>query len=781
MTNQFLTLTSRMFQRRKAYYVVNLLSITVGLVAAGLTFLYVDYELTYDDFHTKANRIYRVSGEQSSGWFASMTTPYSNAIHAGTIPEVESASRTRRWFSKFLYVGDQKFYESKVLITDPGSSFLSIFDFPLVEGNRESALKEPNSVIISSSLAKKYFGSKSALGEAVRLDTIDLKVTAVFEDIPGNSNFDFELMATNQAAMDRASGHFMFVLLNEGTKPGDVAGKIKAMPVATTSFSELKDVKLIPLPKLHFEGDMTFEQKTPGKISYLVSLTAIGITVLIISVSNFVNLSIALYAYRSKEIAVRKSLGATGKKLALQFFAESAVTISVAALLALTTISLLLPAFNDFLQVKVGRVWSGPLVAFLLATAGMIAGLVSIYPVTFLPGLRVLDLLKSSGITNHHGLRLRQVLLAVQFAILFFVSISLWVIHHQFELIGNKDLGFDKEGVVKITRSWNVDSTDFWRLKAELKSNNAISFVSEGLVPGDEDYGFTFRAENSLQIQEGMTMLNTDYEYLKVLDIQPLEGLIASNTTGVWPRRSCVINETAARILGYKDAVGKKFVLHPGQDDERTVTIDGVVRDFHFRSLHETVGPHVFFMVEKSKYVDENILVKVTGKDVRSTVSFIEKKVADIIPDIPVGIEFLQEDLNRLYIRDQKTSDAVQVLVAITILLAFTGLVALCSYMIGFRMREIAIRKVLGAADFNIITLFSKGFIVMIAVSFVVGGAVAYVSMQQWVQTFAYRIEISPVIFGIVFLAVAALTLLLAAVQVIRATRINPVTILHQD
>lgn len=768
----------RLFQKRSSYYITNILGLAVGIAAAGFSILYVHHELSYDAFHSKADRVFRVSHQNDGGWFASLNKKHIDVLRADTIPAVEEVVRIRRWPSKFLYVGDQKFYESKVNFTDPGSTFFSMFDFPFKEGSRETALQQSNSVVISSSIAKKYFGNKPALGEAVTYDTMSLVVTGVIDDFPSNTAFNFEMLVTNQAAMEMASGSYTFVELNENADIEALEQQILKAKVGDMH-QKVTGIKILPLRDIHFDSKFTYEMKPAGNEAYLWILVAIGTTILLIAFTNFINLSVALYARRSREIAVRKSVGASSALLSRQFYLESVITISMSFALGLMLIYALTPAFNTMMEIRLSDpLSSAPFllgVAILLPAMTILAG---IYPSIILPRIQIIALFKQTGITTNHGLNLRMFLLGFQLIVLFFVCCSLWIIQGQFQYIKNKDLGFSKEGVVKIRRAWSVDSTMYWTIKDRLLQHSAIEAVSESFAPGDEEYGFTFKGESSTTTYEGVFVQGTDYDYLKVLDIKPLQGAIVNNTE--LPTKSCIINSTMVNMLGYDEPIGKTFVLHPGLKNEKTYTIDGVVADFHFNSLHTPIVPHVLFLSKVSKYVDENILVRVNAQNIEAAVDHIQKTVNELAPNVPVAISYLGDDLENLYKQEARLSKIVTILVTVSLLLSVVGLIALCSYMIEFRMREIAIRKVFGAATAGIIAIFAKVFVKTTFIAFAIAAPVCWVAMNRWMEEFAYREQISVSWFLYVLIGVLAITIGLAISQTIKAANMNPTKVLKE-
>jgi putative ABC transport system permease protein len=779
--NSFLTVY-RNFLKKKSYHFFQIASLTIGLTAAGFTVLYLAHELTYDNWHPNVDQKYRVSYENKSGWFAALAKRYSDELISGHIPGTESVVRVRRWPSQYLHINDKKFYEEKILFTDPCSKFLSFFDIPLIHGSAEKALASSNAALMSARLAEKYFGERSPLGETIKLDTMLLTITGVFNDLPSNSHLEFDLLLTNQAAMDAASGCFTYIELNNKTDHEQFTRNILSQPVDEGSFYKAKSLSLINIRDIHFNNQFTYELKAPGNHSYLWLLGSIGVIILLVASTNFANLSVTLFAYRSKEIAVRKSVGASLRTLSIQFMFESVFFVISSCILAVGLIYLLTPSFNNLMQLRLAAPWaSSALLLALIAVCAGISFIVALYPAVVLPRIRVIDLFKRTGITNQHGLRLRWSLIAVQFVILFFVCTSLWIIQQQLNFIRSKDLGFTKEGIIKIKRAWNIDSTKYAALKTKLLEHPSVKNVSKGYLPGDEDYGFPFRSENSEIVNDGVLIHGSDFDYLATLGITPLEGLIANSNPDEWPAKVCVINETLARRLGYDNPVGRKMILRPGQSNEREYTIHGLVKDYNFNSLHSGIPPIMLSLSSASKYVDENIFIRASAHDLPGTMAYIRQTVDAIAPDVPLNIGFLDEDLQKQYLQEYRLGVAASTLVVICIVLCISGLIATCSYMIEFRLKEVAIRKVFGAVRWNIVALFSKGFVQVCIGGFIFGSLLAYVATSTWITEFAYRITIGVMPFAATLAIILVLTVLVVVLQSAKAVRMNPTKVLKDE
>jgi len=761
---------------------LNVVGLSVGLSAFGISVLYFEHELTYDTFHPQASNIYRISGKvEGNDWLALLSLPYSNAIHEGQVSGIETAARIRRWSPKYVFVGEEKFFEQNVLFTDPGSAFFDLFNFPLIEGDQSTALSENRSVVLTQKLAQKYFGDKEAIGKIIRFDTIDLTVTGVIKNLPSNTHLVTDLIITHQDQAKSAWGHFVYVKTLPGTGAPELKERILSLNVPTTIHNKAADLRIVPLPSLHFESDLTFDFKPAGNYYYLLLFGSVGLLILLVSSINFITLTFATFSERAKEIAVKKVVGAKTSELHLSFHLETLGNVILCLILSIIVISATQPLLNEFFQIIFKPSLSS---VYLLVSLGLLSILIgatsALYPGLSITRIKAVDLFKSKGVTSVHGLTFRQLLLIGQFTILFFVLITLVVVKTQFSYIQNKDLGFAKEGVIKIKRAWGIDSAKYQLLKADLHQLPDVTSVSMGYVPGDEDYGITYRGEDPQRIGNDLLVHSSDFDYLKTLQLKSVAGVTLQEPEDKWPARITVINETLAKQLGYSDPIGQKLILNPGSQNELTRTIDGVIRDFHFRSLHEPIAPHMIVLIKNPRVVNQNILVR-TNNASQALIQYLEKKLGEIAPNVPLDIAIMNEDLMKYYKKEAQLSQALDVLIAISFFLSASGLIILCGYLMEIRRKTSAIHKVLGARFSQIIKMFLIPFIRIALVSFVIGATLSYATMQYWLRTFEYKSTLNYFTYPVVFACVVGLVVAVVFVLASKTARLNPSVVLKES
>lgn len=780
MITRYLRIAVRNLYLRRFYSLFNIIGLTIGLTTAAITFLYLRHELTYDDFFKQAGNTYRISGKLSGEWFAAMSVPYSEALCRKPFPEIRYCARFSRWASQYVRYKDKELSESKVLVTDAGSAFFDIFDFPFLEGNPASALAAPHSVVLTASLARELFGAGSAVGKLIKYDTFSLSVSGVIEDVPSNSHFDFRLLFTDARLMKEEIGAaYTYCIVAPKTDLGALRRKILSLPKPADEFSVMQDAAILPLEGLHFWRGGKFEMKPVGNRLYLYLFTLVGVMIVVISAMNYMNLSIAIYSNRKKEIAVRKVVGASSGQLALQFMTEALCLSLICVPLAITATNLTLPLFNDLMDVSMTNMFAmsvGGIGAFT-AGAALLGVLSGSYPAWALPRLKAIALFRRDLFKGRHGLSLRLGLVTFQMVVLVIAISAGWMIQRQLNYVQEKDLGFVKEGVLKITNAWHVDSASYVYLKRQLLQHPAVLSVSQGYVPGDEDYGISFRAEGATSIGTGLIAYPVDSNYVRTMGIR----LVGRPTPAIGDRL-VLINQTLATQLGHKDPVGRKIILNPGKSDEAVRQIDGVFQDMNYFSLYHHVPPMLLSVRTRfGQGVNNNILVKLNTAQVKNTLAFIREKAHQVIPGIDVGYTFLDESLNEQYGKDQKLAALILVLLAVDIFLSVLGLFGLAAFISDRRTKEIGVRKVLGASVPDILILLSASFMKMAVVATLVGSAFAWLYIRTWLDNFAYRTSISWVVFLGTGGVLVVVTLLAIGTQALRAALGNPVRSLRVE
>lgn len=781
LKNYFISAIRNLY-RRRFYSAMNIFGLTLGLTAAAIVILYSRHELGYDRFHPESDRTYRISGNRkfNNTWFVGLPITYSNELYRKTLPEIETIVRIRLWSPKFIRYENNKIYEEKVLITDPGSDFFKLFNFQFIEGSAIEALKQPNSVILTSSVAQQLFGSDDPLGKSIIFDTLHLVVTGIIKDLPSNTHFDFKVLFTSASAMEDAPATITYATFSPNTDMKVFKRKLLSLPEPANKFDIIEDAAIVPLRDLHFKANMTYEMKAPGSKRYFLSFVFTGIMILMLSCVNYMNLSIALYTERRKEIAIRKVVGAGNASLAMQFLIEAICLSFICLPFTLLLMEWMLPWFNQLMNVRLQNEFIRSLPDFsLLAGSMILMGIVSgSYPAWVLPRLKAIMLFKKGNMLSKSGLSLRQALITFQIAVLVLIISASWIIHNQLRYMQDTDLGFQKEGVLKLKGAWWVDSAQYHTLKNELLRYPSIQQVSSGFAPGDEDYGFSFRVADSDIVYNDLITYVTDDDYLETLGLDLLQADF-NHFPDQKPARRILINETLAQRLG-PDVLGKNIIVSPG-DEERMYTINGVFKDFNFFSLHQPMAPMLLRVQSDGSAIYENILIKIQTQHYSQTMEHIKKKVDEIVPDIPLTPEFLDDALNKLYDKEQKLLALNKQLLLVAVLLSILGLAGLAGYMSELRTKEIGVRKVLGASVMNVLALLSKDFIRLVLIAMIIATPVAWYAMNKWLQDFAYRIDIQWLMFVLVGLLTVVITLLTVSFQSVKVALANPIDSLRNE
>lgn len=781
MLYSYFQLSFRHLYRRTFYHGINIFGLSVGLAVVAIVFLYAYHENSYDSFHTQSKNIVRISSKRGDTWFGTLSPIHSRFLLDKNLPEVEQTVRLRRYPPKYISHGNEKFFESKVLFTDTGSNFFDLFDFPILYGNKTIVFREQNSVVLTESVAQKLFGKDNAVGETFVFDTLQLKVTAVLRNLPSNTHMDFAMVICNNQITDKASGLFTYGLLSTNANVEELKGKLMAVSSPANKFDFLQDCKIIPLRDLHYEANMTFELKPAGNKAFLLIFGAIGIMITLLSCFNFVNLSLAIYTQRAKEIAVRKVIGASRKSVAAQFHLESVVLSLLCFPFALTLLELALPSFNSFMGIRLSNqfvqdgLWFFGALLVTLAI-GFQAG---IYPAWILPRINAIVLFKKGLITVGSNFGVRSVLVGFQVLIMVIMLSGSWIIEDQLKFIQDKDLGFDKEGVFKLEGAGMVDSAQFATLKARLLSNHTISQVSHGLVPGDEDYGTPYRLDGTDDISNNLIAYPVGREYLTTMGMQILQADYEPAAQTL-PNRVVLVNETFAKQIG-ENCIGKRIVLNPGKDYESIRTINGIFKDVHFRSLHEPIVPMMISFRNESTIPNQNILVKIDKRNKEEAAAFIKKTALETIHKIPLSLRPLDESLEKYYEKEQKLLFFSRILLGFTVVLSILGFIGLSSYVTELRSKEIGIRKILGATTFQLVLTLSRFFIHVTIVAFVLGSIISFLFMKNWLQSFSYQTIINAIPFAITLLGLCLTLLVSVGWHSLRAANANPVDSLRSE
>ncbi|MCW3088008.1 MAG: FtsX-like permease family protein, partial [Sediminibacterium sp.] len=779
MLRHYLKIGFRNLWKNKGFTAINILGLTIGLTCCLLMAFYIQYELNYDRFQAKGDRIARVIMEYSFGGSVSKGNYTSTKVAPSfkkNFPEVEDAVRMNGGGNRIVKYGEKVFVEKRFLFAD--STFFNIFSFSLVRGNPLAALSGPNKLVLTRTAAKKYFGGEDPIGKIVYVGSgaIAYEVTGIAEDGPENSQIKFDFIASfsslgaNQETTYYEANYTTYLLLKNSAGIASLQAKIPAFmkkEMSTqVSGNDYVTYELEPYQKIHLHS--AYDGFEPNNsITYIYIIGAVALLILLIACFTYINLSTARSMERAREVGVRKVTGAQNRQIFIQFIGESVILSVAALLLSILLAVFLLPAFNNLAdkQIGISVLWSPFSLLFCLGVIICISLLAGSYPAFVLAELRPVRVLKGAFKNTGSALWLRKSLIVFQFVISSFLIISTFIIQKQLYFIHHKKLGYDREHVIVLPMDQKILS-NIQTLKAQLKAVPGVENLSRAVNdPTNIKGGYNMRSDAMPEATQVMVTANpVDEDFVKTTGLQIIAG---TDFTGQdvkdvvdAPKREdrifhFILNESAAKALGWtsEEAVGKKMFL----GNQRPGRVKAVVKDFHFTSLHNPIKPLVLFNDEWSSV----LLVKVSGNNLPQTLASLAATWKAVVPHRPFDYHFLDEDYNNLYRAEMRTGKVLNIFSLIAILLAAAGLMGLSAYAAQQRTKEIGIRKVLGAGIFNLVTLLTKDFVKMVALASVLAFPLAWYAMHTWLQDFTYRIEISWWIFaasGFLSISVAVIT-----------------------
>lgn len=784
----------RTLWKHKTYSFLNIAGLAVGISACFLIFLYVSFETSYDSFHTKADRIYRVISD--------VKTP-SETINAGVttspvainmkrdFPEVEDAVRFGR--DQFLVrKGDMKIQEQRSVLAD--STLFNVFDFTLVEGDKKTALTEPMSIVMSETTAKKYFGNADPMGQQVLLTgaAINAKITGVMKDIPANSQIEADFFVSMSSyrqiygmptSDSEWTNHNMYtyLLLRPHADPKTLEAKFPA-------FQELhhgKEAKELQMQDyLHLEPlrDVYLHSKrdgfVTGNINNVYIFSVIGLFILLIACVNFINLTTARSAERAKEVGIRKVAGALRGQLARQFIVESILICMIAFAIAILLSAILLPLFNRLAGKTISTgIFDRPEYLIMLFLLSLLIGAVAgIYPSLVLSSFRPVSVLKGRFSTGTKGLMLRKSLVVFQFTISIILIAGTIMVYRQLHYMRSQDLGFSKDQTLIINTNFDKNKDLFQQSLASIPGVKSSSLSSH--VPGGGSNGAYSLVENKAGDMQktNLDLYFVDFNFIGQYQFKVVAGRAFSTEFATDSTQAMVINESAARMLGYASpaqAVGRKF-----EQWGRKGQIIGVLKDFHYKSLQQDIPPLVMRIEPGGSGL---ISVKVAAKDLPATMKTIEKKWAGIIPNRPFEYTFLDDFFDKQYRAEDHFGNLFFNFALLAIFISCLGLLGLSSYSTIQRTKEIGIRKVLGASVSGLVNLLSREFLWLVIISLLIATPVAWIGMHQWLLRFAYRTSISWWIFAAAGITSVLIAFITIAYQAFKTALANPARTLRTE
>jgi len=798
MFKNYLKIAWRNILTNKLFSFINIIGLAVGITCCILIFLYVQNELSYDNYNEKAERICRVTSivhqEKKVEHFAPTSPITIQKIQDG-FPEVEKIVRLT-FSGRLITYKDKTFYDTKTLFAD--STFFDIFSLPMLEGDAQKALTAPNSLVVTEKIAKKYFGNESPVGKIVKLDTLTVMVTGVMKNIPLNSHINFDCLVSRSTIFEIHKGDpswredneknwlncdcYSYLLLKNKVDPKKF--ELKVNNYLTKETAGLKkdigmwmNVGIQPLLDIHLrsKADHEFRGTKNSDISYVYIFSATALLILLIACCNFINLSTAKSLNRSKEIGLRKVIGANRAQLISQFLGESVLFTLIASVLSLLLVLLFLPLFNSFIETKLG--FNANIILLYLGIilgVGLLAGL---YPALLMSSFAPIRSLKGKISHGIADIVFRKGLVVFQFSIAIILIIVTTLILRQLDFIQNRNIGLNKEQVLTIElRGIGPQKGDV--LVQELRKNPKV--ISTSLT------NFTFKGIPNITVLPegfaqteltGCAVISVDENFMKTMKIELVEGRDFSKDHPTDVNEAFIVNEAAVKEFRWKtpkEAIGKKVEWA----FDKKGKIIGVVKDFNFASMKENVKPlliHIF------KHWHGTVIARLKTDNLSSTMKDIEATFKTIAGDAPFKATFMEDDFNALYQSEKNMRSVLGTFTFLAVLVACLGLFGLAAFTIKQRFREIGIRKVLGSSVSGIVQLLSKDFLKLVVIAILIASPIAWYAMHKWLQDFAYKVDISWWIFIVAGFVAIAIAFATVSFQAVKAALANPVNSIRTE
>jgi len=822
MLKNYFTVAIRNVLAKKFYSIINILGLAVGIAAFLMITQYVVFERSYDDFHDQQDQIYRVQLDlYLDGELVKKDAenfPGVGPALKAEFPEVVDYTRLYNMGYKNNIVltyedapnGPIQLKQDKLMYAD--ASLFNIFSFEMVNGNPATALKKPFSIIISESMAEKYFGDADPMGKTLRLQDDDFndescEITGVFKNIPENSHLTFEVLISYNTLYNRGdwakerydltwdrNDFYTYVLLEDGTSPTLLEAQFPAIVAqykpGLAEQNRREELLLQPLESIHLYSDLQNEAETNGNAKVVFSLLIIASFILIIAWINYVNLSTARATDRSREVGVRKALGAYRQQLVRQFLTESLLVNLVAIIIAAVLVIFLLPTFNGLtgLQFSVADFWGQPWLWMVIAGLFVFGTLLSgLYPAFVLSSFRPVAVLKGKFRNSSHGVILRKTLVVFQFAAAIALVAGTFIVYQQMQYMLNQDLGFSIDQTLVIERpsvrpqDWQEMQNDNEQFKNELLQHSSIEKVAGvHLVPGKKrKWLFLIRQYGAPQEEAQTIRLNgIDYDFIDMFEMELLAGRNFSQEFTNDQDTSVIITESAVNLLGFdspEEAVGQTVTIGDGDWHPNIV---GVVNDFHQESLKTAIEPMLFILNTVSS---EYYVIKVNTQDLEETVAYIEDNWEATFPGNPFSYFFLDDYFNRQYQSEQRFSQLISVFALLALFIGGLGLFGLSAFTTQQRKKEIGVRKVLGASVGGITVLLTRDFVKLIVIAIIIALPLTYFALNEWLQSYAFRVAIGPEVLLAAGISTMLIAVLTVSWQSIKAAIANPVDSLRSE
>jgi putative ABC transport system permease protein len=780
----------RNFSKQKMFSWVNLFGLSLAIVSVCLILIYVQNELSFDKYNKNADRIYRVYQtfvrEGKSQDWVTTATPLT-AFLKDKFPEIENAVRIAKVPKGLVDYGENSFYEENIVLAD--ASIFDVFTFPLLVGNPQTVLKDPNSVVLSKAAAEKYFGDENPIGKTISYNqNTDLTVSGIMKDIPANSHLSCDMIVSMSSSKAFFGNDFLtnqmnttvftYLLAHTGIDRNRFENTISKV---ATDYYKVADFGISfhvqPLTSIHLYSDKGGEYQPNSDIRTVFIFSAIAILILIIACINYINLSFSLNKKRSTELGVRKVMGAGSVQLIRLFLSNAFVVTAISVLISSIVVWLLLPWFTHLVGAEL-RLSNLDfhfylklilIFLFIVLATGLSSGWIA-------ARLKPVDSMKKSVIKNKKNIGIHGVMVLSQFTVSIILIAATFLVTRQMDLLKNKNLGFSKEQLLIIPINDQGFQSRIQQLKQDLLTNpNILSASATSDLPGKLLWITSIDYEGKTeQSSETMTYLEIDKDFIKTYGVQIKTGYMPGDSACPYNGTQYLLNETAVKKLGWEQPIGKTFFCRNGKEGH----ITGIVNDFNFKSLHENVEPLFLYVNEgKSNY----LTLKLDTRNVTKTISFIGQQWNNFVPNSPFEYFFYDSFYNQLYQKEARFSQIIFIFSCIAILIACLGIFGLAVFLSETRIKEIGIRKVNGAKVMEVITMLNKDFVKWVAIAFVIATPVAYYAMNKWLESFAYKTNLSWWIFALAGLLAMGIALLTVSWQSWRAATRNPVESLRYE
>ncbi len=802
MLSNHLKIAFRNLLRNKIFTVINVVGLSVGVASSLIIFLYVQEETSYDKFFPGYERLYRMVEERKYpdrlAHFTMIPAGFATVL-ADEIPEVEACTRLVGFpnFNTTVRYKDNLFSENYFFSAD--SNFFDIIPLRLIKGNPDRVLRHGTTIVLTESTAKKYFGDEDPMGKSLEIFGIQLEVNGIMEDVPVNSHLKFDAL-TSASGIDfirnpnfYVAGTFTYLRLRPGASPATVEQKMPPLVEKYVAGEIERDTGIAykkyiadgngytfllqPLADIHLTSHRVNEMKANGSETAVNVLIFICALILIIAGINFVNLATARSAERAREVGVRKVLGSLRRQLVAQFLSESLLISMLSMFIAIVVVEISLNYFNSTYSKHLNLVGNMPAIA-ILVLATLVLGLASgLYPAFYISALKPVQVLKGKFQRSAAGNLLRNGLVIFQFTISVILISATIVVYDQLEFLDSKSLGFEKENLVVAEHNSNRNESEV--LQSRLRTiPGVVSIGSGSAVPGGYYYGVLFKQPGSEAVFTPKGF-NADDHYFEAMGIHVLDGRVFSPEFD--DSLSIVVNQRAVKALGLTNPVGAKLINNPTPTTSVTYTIVGVVEDYNYESLHLEVAPLVIMSTESSFSFQSVVLARIESTRVEGAIAEMHTIWKEMFPNEPFNYNFLDNRLARMYASEQASGSLLTTFTLIAIIVACVGLFGLTAYTANQRTREISVRKVLGASAASIVQLLSRDFAILVIIALVIGAPVAWYFLDQWLQSFAFRISlgVKPFLFAGIILGI--FTMITISYQAIKSALVNPAQTLKED